>query len=287
MIANKPMRHELWQLKQFQALPLEIKIEKSKLRIREWIDYFGTDGAYISFSGGKDSTVLLHLVRSMYPDVEAVFSDTGLEFPEIREFVKATPNVAWVKPELSFRQVIEKCGYPCISKEQSEWIGRIKKGTNSEREYNKAMNGVMPDGRPTRFKISEQWKFMLDAPFDIGSGCCYYMKKYPLKQYQKETGKVPITGTMACESMLRQQQWLANGCNAFDCKKQISQPLSFWIEDDIWAYIKQFKIPYSKIYDMGYQRTGCIFCMFGAHLDKVPTRFQLLQKTHPKLGGIA
>ncbi len=283
METKKPMRHELWQLKQFQAYPLELKIAKSKQRIREWIDYFGVDGVYISFSGGKDSTVLLHLVRELYPDAVAVFSDTGLEFPEIREFVKATPNVTWVKPEMTFRQAIEKCGYPCISKEQSFWISRIKKGTKNFKEYNKAMNGIMPDGRLTSFKISEQWKFLLGAPFDIGSGCCHFMKKQPLKKYQKETGRVPIVGTMACESLLRQQQWLAMGCNAFDNKKQISSPLSFWLEDDIWAYLKEFNIPYSKIYDMGYHRTGCIFCMFGAHLDKIPTRFQLLQKTHPKL----
>jgi len=280
---NRPMRHELWQLRQFQSLPLEVKILKSKQRIREWVEFFGLHHVYVSFSGGKDSTVLLHMVRELYPDAVAVFSDTGLEFPEIREFVKTIDNVVWVKPELTFRQIIEKCGYPAVSKEQAEWISRIRKGTKSLNQYNKAMNGVMPDGRPTRFKISAQWKFMLDAPFDIGSGCCYWMKKQPLKKYQKETDRRPILGTMACESMLRQQQWLKSGCNAFDNKKQVSAPLSFWLEEDIWEYLKETKIPYSKIYDMGYQRTGCIFCMFGAHLDAIPTRFQRLQTTHPKL----
>ena len=283
MADSRPMRHELWQLRQFQSLPFEVKVLKSKQRIREWVEFFGLHHVYVSFSGGKDSTVLLHMVRELYPEAVAVFSDTGLEFPEIRDFVKTIDNVTWVKPELTFRQVIEKCGYPAVSKEQAEWISRIRKGTKSLNQYNKAMNGVMPDGRPTRFKISEQWKFMLDAPFEIGSGCCYWMKKAPLKKYQKETDRRPILGTMACESMLRQQQWLKSGCNAFDNKKQVSAPLSFWLEEDIWEYLKEFNVPYSKIYDMGYQRTGCIFCMFGAHLDAIPTRFQRLQKTHPKL----
>ena len=104
---------ELWQLRQFQALPFEIKVEKSKLRIREWYDHF--DGnVFVSCSGGKDSTALLHLVRSLYPEVPAVFVDTGLEFPEIREFVKTLPNVEWLKPDISFRLVIEKHGYPVI-----------------------------------------------------------------------------------------------------------------------------------------------------------------------------
>lgn len=100
---------ELWQLKQFQALPLEIKMAKSKLRIREWYEHFGGQ-VYVSFSGGKDSTALLHLVHSEYPNVPAVFSDTGLEFPEVRDFVKTIPNVTWVKPDMTFRNVIEKYG---------------------------------------------------------------------------------------------------------------------------------------------------------------------------------
>ena len=95
---------EMWQLRQFQALPLEVKILKSQQRIREWVEHFGIDGVYISFSGGKDSTVLLDLVRSVYSEVPAVFSDTGLEFPEIRDFVRSIDNVTWVKPKLTFSE---------------------------------------------------------------------------------------------------------------------------------------------------------------------------------------
>ena len=109
------------------------------------------------------------------------------------------------------------------------------------------------------------------------------MKKKPLKKYAKETGNFPFIGTMACESHLRAQQWLKTGCNAFEAKRPISTPLSFWLEEDIWAYIRRFGVPYSPIYDLGYERTGCIFCMFGAHLDRSPNRFQRLQQTHPKL----
>ena len=74
-------------LKQRQNLPLNLKIELTKRRIREFYEYF--DGqVYVSFSGGKDSTVLLDIVRSLYPNVLAVFVDTGLEYPEVRQFVK-------------------------------------------------------------------------------------------------------------------------------------------------------------------------------------------------------
>lgn len=275
-------RHELWELRQMQAQPLNIKIPMSQRRIRDWIDYFGLDGVYVSFSGGKDSTVLLHMVREMYPDAVAVFSDTGLEFPEIRDFVKTVPNVIWLKPELTFRQTIEKCGYPVVSKEQAEWIYRVRNG-NSETEFLKNVYGIRPDGRKTKFCLSAQWRYLLNAPFEIGSGCCDVMKKRPIEKYAKETGRVGIIGTMASESILRQEQWLNQGCNAYDAKKQVSKPLSFWLEEDIWEYIKRYDLKYSSVYDMGYLRTGCVFCMFGVHLEQEPNRFQLLQKTHPKL----
>ena len=105
-----------------QVAPLSVKIAPTKDRIREWVDEYGEDGVYVGFSGGKDSTVLLTIAREMYPDIKAVFVDTGLEYPEVREFVKTWSNVDWLKPKLNFKQVIEKYGYPFISKEVSERV---------------------------------------------------------------------------------------------------------------------------------------------------------------------
>ena len=275
--------HTIDDLRQLQALPLEMKIKLSERRIRDWVSYWGEDGVYISFSGGKDSTVLLDICRRLYPNLVAVYSDTGLEFPEIREFVKTKENVVWVKPEMTFKKVIEKCGYPCISKEQAEWIHRIRSGAKNTKDIQKFFYGIRTNGETSRFKLSERWKFMLNAPFDIGAGCCSEMKKKPINKYAKETGRVPILGTMAAESAVRTTTWLRYGCNAFDNTRATSAPLSFWTDDDIWEYIHRFNIPYCKIYDMGYVRTGCVFCMFGVHFDKTPNRFQQLQKTHPQL----
>ena len=120
-------KQTLEHLQELQALPLNIKIGLTRNRLREWVREFGTDGVYVSFSGGKDSTVLLHLVRELYPDIPAVFCDTGLEYPEIRQFVKTFDNVVWLKPKKNFFQVCEEYGFPLISKEVSECVYGARK----------------------------------------------------------------------------------------------------------------------------------------------------------------
>lgn len=107
-------------LLQLQALPLDAKILMSQQRIREWYNHFNGD-VMISFSGGKDSTVLAHLVHSMYPNVPLVFANTGLEYPEIQAFAKKM-GAEFVRPKMRFDEVITKYGYPIISKEVAEAI---------------------------------------------------------------------------------------------------------------------------------------------------------------------
>jgi len=275
-------KYDIDELRRLQALPLEEKVGIAKDAIRKYVEHFGEDNIYISFSGGKDSTVLLHICRQLYPKLVGLYSDTGLEFPEIREFVETFENITIVTPKLHHREMLQKCGYPVISKEQAEWIYRIRGGTNST-AIKKAFYGINPDGSPTRFKLSEQWKYLLNAPFNIGAGCCKEMKLKPIAEYVKKTGRKAIVGTTAAESSLRMQKWLESGFYSLDAKKPQCTPLSIWTDDDIWEYIHTRDLPYCKIYDMGYDRTGCVFCMFGVHLEKEPNRFQKLQRTHPEL----
>jgi len=270
------MNDKTWLLKERQKLPLDMKVSMSKERIKEWHNYW-KGKVYVSFSGGKDSTVLLHLVRSLFPEVEAVFVDTGLEYPEIRRFVKSIENVTWLKPAMRFDEVVKKYGYPVISKMQAQYIEQFRTGSEHMRElrwYGKVYNGTL------NYKISEEWKFLTKAPFNISDKCCNIIKKNPIKKYNKESNKKGFIGIMASDSIQRKKQYLQNGCNAFDLG--VSRPLSFWNDSDIWEYIKKFNTPYSSIYDMGCERTGCMFCMFGVHLEKGENRFQRMKRTHPK-----
>lgn len=355
-------RHQLGDLKQLQSLPLEAKIRMTKERIKVWYESWwrvkvenldtgkvewrtydmrdryepplkenefsmeGHDGSvYVSLSGGKDSTVLKHIVDQMYDDVPAVFVNTGLEYPEIQRFVKEikdgkhscfSSNVEILRPEMRFDQVLKTYGYPVISKEiaRAVWYAQ-KDGTKSSEYYMKRFNGeLMFDGEKSPYN-HEKWKFLLDADFEISSFCCDVMKKRPAKKYGKESGRKPITGAMAAESRLRYQKWIQQGCNAFDSHNPISNPMAFWTEQDVLHYIKKYDVPYCSVYGdirikphgenyiegqidaidflecwdqedtletTGCDRTGCIFCMFGCHLEKEPNRFQRLKETHPR-----
>ena len=280
-----------------QSWNLDRKILVTQTRIMEW--YYRNDGnVYVSFSGGKDSTVLLDLVRRIFPDVPAVFVDTGLEYPELREFVKTIPNVTWLRPEMNFRKVIDTYGYPIVSKEISQVIEEARRNaTTGKYTYRiKRLNGELLDSNGNKSIYNcAKWKFLLDAPFKISHKCCNVMKKKPAKKYEKETGRKPIIGTMTCESQARKTAWKIHGCNAFNAKRPSSQPISFWTEQDVLEYLLRYQIPYAPVYGeivrddneklrtTKCNRTGCVFCGFGCHLEKEPNRFQQLKETHPKL----
>lgn len=289
-----------------QSLPLSAKILMTKNRIRDWYEYF--DGqVYVSFSGGKDSTVLLHIARELYPDIEAVFVNTGLEFPEIRKFVKTFDNVTILRPKMRFDEVIRKYGYPIISKETSQNVYEARKNPKSRAVSKFDENSEYVKKYGSRYSLSK-WNPLRESDIPISHMCCNVMKKKPAKDFEKLTGKKPILATMADESLLRENQWLAYGCNAFDSKRPRSNPMSFWTEQDILQYIKENNLPIASVYgDVVYKdkdgfmyqdsicggklcttgctRTGCVFCAFGAHLDERGggrSRFERLKETHPK-----
>lgn len=263
------------QLLQRLSLPLQAKILQAKRNIDAWYAHWG-GRVYVSFSGGIDSTALLHLVRGLYPDVLAVFFDTGVEYPEIRRFVRAQENVEIVRPAMPFKEVIARYGYPVAYKQTAQYIYQIR------HTKNEALRARRLGENPMQ-RLHYKWRYLLDAPFEIGDGCCSALKKNPAKKYERRTKLRPMLGVMAVDSGGRRQEWLKRGCSAFNARRPLSWPLATWTTEDVWAYIHQNEVPYCSIYDMGYETTGCAYCLFGIHKEKEPNRIQRLKMTHPKL----
>jgi len=269
---------EHWQLLSRQAQPLEMKIRMTQTRIRAAHDHWNGD-VYVSYSGGMDSTVLLHIARELYPSIPAVFIKS-LPYPEIWEHVQATPGVTVLRPKKTFPQIVREYGWPIVSKENSQKIYEVRT-TKSDKLRRKRMHG--DNTRRRSGKIPDKWMYLIDAPFKISDRCCYWMKKSPAQAYQGQSKRYPVLGARVQESRFRLQSYIRHGCNALDVRKPRSWPLAFWRDEDIWEYVRQFSVPYSRIYDMGYKRTGCFPCAFGAHMEKEPNRYQRMKSTHPKL----
>lgn len=363
-------KHTMNDLYQMQSLPLSAKIRMTARRINEWVNEFGEDGVYLSFSGGKDSTVLGHIIREVcgYKNIPFVFVDVPTQYPELKEFTQTFDNLVILKPKISFAQVCEQYGFPMISKVVSNCVSGarkyvkyldsqksnnailtdrqfhmlamsdplgIERRINKKNEQHKNLQiGVIPSGSEYRLRRlngelkdskgnysqfnQEKYKFFLDAPFEISDLCCDIMKKKPVHDYEKKTGRKPIIATMASESVIRTQKWLQDGCNAFNVTKPHSNPMSFWTEQDVLLYIKENNLPICSVYGevvtdyeavgqcenqmsfadfgifdkerpllktTGCQRTGCVLCGFGCHLEK-ESRFLRPKETHPKFHNL-
>lgn len=363
-------KHTMNDLYQMQSLPLSAKIRMTARRINEWVNEFGEDGVYLSFSGGKDSTVLGHIIREVcgYKNIPFVFVDVPTQYPELKEFTQTFDNLVILKPKISFAQVCEQYGFPMISKVVSNCVSGarkyvkyldsqksnnailtdrqfhmlamsdplgIERRINKKNEQHKNLQiGVIPSGSEYRLRRlngelkdskgnysqfnQEKYKFFLEAPFEISDLCCDIMKKKPVHDYEKKTGRKPIIATMASESVIRTQKWLQDGCNAFNVTKPHSNPMSFWTEQDVLLYIKENNLPICSVYGevvtdyeavgqcenqmsfadfgifdkerpllktTGCQRTGCVLCGFGCHLEK-ESRFLRLKETHPKFHNL-
>lgn len=274
-------RHTLASLRE---MTLESKIIQTKYLIRCAVMEFGLDKVYISYSGGKDSTVLSHIAKNMYPDILHLFANTTNEYPETIEHIRwereeNKTNIVTVIPRdahdevWTFKKVVETYGYPMFSKRVSNAIRTYQHSLTARTKSN--AQGYID----RNFKKYEKYK---ELP--ISDKCCDKLKKEPLRRKAKELGlECAILGILASESYQREKDWLEYGCNVFhERKDNQSRPLSFWTDEYILEYIEKYDVKIPKLYEMGYTRNGCMYCGFGVHLEPEGcNRYQRLKETHP------
>ena len=189
------------ELEERQQWTLPQKIDHALATIDVFVSRLGLDKVYLSFSGGKDSTVMLDLARHIYPDILAVFSNSGNEYPDIIRFVRETQargaNIQIIRPKMTPRQVWDKYGFPLIGKEQAEKIHRIRVNpdTKTARKW-KADTGY--------FKLAHRWRYLINEPYNTSHLCCKILKKDPFHHFEHETGRRPIIGVMAIDGYLSQ-----------------------------------------------------------------------------------
>jgi len=257
-----------------KLLSLKNKEAFAKYCIKKYYEK-NNGNVYVCFSGGKDSTLLKHLIGSIYPNVKNVFVNTTNEYKELVSFVKSFKDIEILTPKMSMPKVFKTYGFPLVSKSVCRAIKDLKNPTEKNLKTREGYLGKYKGS----LKLAKKWHKLIDAPFNISNKCCDILKKNPLREFEKRTKLKPIVGTTIFESQLRLNSIFQN----FSIDKLISKPLSLFNEQEIWKLIKKYKLDYCKLYDKGEKKLGCKACGMGLHLDKDFDRFENFKKESPKL----
>jgi 3'-phosphoadenosine 5'-phosphosulfate sulfotransferase (PAPS reductase)/FAD synthetase len=312
----------------------------------------------VAFSAGKDSTVLLHLVRQVCPDVAVVYGNTGVEYPECVQFARwlrqewnlnfyeaklghtespgyryAGQRRIWerlradgsigsvLKPDgrLSSMAALERACPPALAdelqRERLVWPeGSVKSYWWCADQYGWPLLGkAWSKLKARRINIDTFLAFSSSISTDasllayhdilrdvkISQACCAILKKEPSEQLQATLDvDLIFKGLMASESRARAKNFLTRGYLFTGAKRKHlvadpfwhCQPMAIWTDDDVWAYIHRFNLPYAKLYDMGYtdshgkqhkiKRNGCMGC--GTDLLFPNNHMAMLRRTHPR-----
>lgn len=242
--------------------------------IKSTIKKYGEENFYISFSGGKDSTVLHYLVDMALPDnkIPRVFINTGIEYNDIVNFVKelasSDDRFVILQPTKSVKQTLDTYGYPFKSKEHSLKVGAYKRGsrTRSILEYKNGFEGV----ESSRFQCPKKLMYQYEDSFklNISDKCCYKLKKEPVKKWEKQNSKkITMTGMRKAEGGQR-----ANISKCVITKQgEIVKFHPLLVVNDEFEqwFIEKYKVKLCRLYypPFNFDRTGCKGCPFALHLQ--------------------
>lgn len=272
------------QLTELQALDLDAKIKWARERIKRALNKLKKPA--LAFSAGKDSTVLLHMIRQYEPGIITIYVNTSIEFPECVRFARWIRD-EWdltfyeAKPEVTFWWVVKEYGWPLLGK--SFGVGGVA---------HKESRAMFFDDLAARGELTGAYAIQAEVP--ISSACCTFLKERPSGKIQKRLGIDGLfLGIMASESRQRMFNFLQYGEWYYAKSQKLwkSHPLAIWSDEDVWGYIRRFGLPYAALYDMGYhdektgewiahKRNGCMFC--GMDLRFPNNHLAIMRRTHPK-----
>lgn len=252
--------------------------------IKKVINKYGIENFVISFSGGKDSTVLSKLIDIAIPnnEIQRVFINTGIEYKAIVDFVhekmKKDKRFIEIKPSIPLSMIFRKYGYPFKSKEHSQLVHLFQKNGHSKT----TLRYYDPPENRKRFGCPKILKYQFEegTKLKISDKCCTKLKKEPFSKWQEENSKpYKMTGERLLEGGLRASH---KGCLVIDKNSKLKKfkPLnpitSEWIE---W-FIKEYQVELCELYDEPYnfKRTGCLGCPFNIKLQDT---LDTLEKTLP------
>lgn len=288
------------QMSEFLRVAVENAIERIQRHYKE------TEGKiYLSFSGGKDSTVLAHLIMmaDLPSKIPFVFANTGIELEATYRFVREFEyeNIVVVKPRKPYAQVLKEYGKPVISKIKSEALStyqnhmhedpyktaRARQLITGERER----AGIIIGGQNSMKLANKHMHFVHpNTEIKIANKCCQYMKKYPFKDFAKENDmNGAYSGVRVAEGGARAMAYKT--CTVVKTeggKKYLtSLPIYDWSDEIVEDFIEYFNIKLSDAYgSYGCTRTGCIGCPYARDLkfelkmlyDYEPLKYKAVMK---------
>ena len=272
------------QLKELQTLNLDDKITWACEVIDKALDKLVRPS--LACSAGKDSTVLLHLIRKYKADIINIYGDTTIEFPECIKFARWLRN-EWnlnyyvARPDVTFWWVVKEYGWPLMGK--TFGVGGVAHKTSRKQFF---------DDLAAKGELTGQYAIQSEVP--ISSACCTFLKERPSQKLQRKLEVDGVfLGIMASESRQRMFNFLEYGEWYYPKSQKVwkCHPLAIWNDEDIWSYIRRYDVPYSTLYDMGYhdektgewishKRNGCMFC--GMDLCFPNNHLAIMRRTHPK-----
>ena len=233
---------------------IDLKLRCLESRFRTKID---KHDYYLSYSGGRDSHFLYWFIRTYLKDtvIPVVAVNTRMEHNDIKSRIMENADIV-LYPKVTPVQIKEKYGIPCFTKWQDDLICRYQNGSRAK----STMQGITGEGRIS-FKLNNTAKELLLSGklHKCSAKCCFYTKKKPLADYEKETGLKPILGVRGQESKIRNSKYT----RCLNSKGQFT-PLWDWSDRELRIAEIIYNIPVPKIYDE-VDRTGCFGCPYGWH----------------------